>query len=286
MADITTTTAAVFIPELWSMETLRQQEAALVVAPLVKRYDSLVKGRGDTVHIPEVSNLVANDKAANTDVTLQSITENERTIAIDQWKEASFLVEDIVKVQSNYDLMSEYTSKAGYAIAKSIDSFLLGLYGSWTNPAVGAYGADIDDDAIVAAIQALDEANAPLEDRAIVLKPSQKAALMKLDKFVKADYLGQYANPTPVKRGPNNRYLWGEIYGVPVYYTTQIATTAGTPVETHNICFHKEAMALALQLAPRTQGTYWQRSLGWLVTVDTIFGANALRLDHGVEIKS
>jgi hypothetical protein len=43
---------------------------------------------------------------------------------------------------------------------------------------------------------------------------------------------------------------------------------------------------LALQLAPRTQGTYWQRSLGWLVTVDTIYGMNGLRLDHGIEIKS
>ena len=286
MADITTVTAAVFIPELWSMETLRQQEAALVVAPLVKRYDSLVKGRGDTVHIPEVSNLVANDKTANTDVTLQAITESERTIAIDQWKEASFLVEDIVKVQSNYDLMAEYTSKAGYAIARAIDTSLLSLYSTFTNPAVGTYGATIDDIAIVAALQALDEANAPLEDRAIILSPKQKAALMKLDKFVKADFLGQYDNPTPVKRGPNNRYLWGEIYGVPVYYTTQVPVTAGTPTETHNIAFHKEAMALALQLAPRTQGTYWQRSLGWLVTVDTIYGTAGLRLDHGVEIKS
>jgi N4-gp56 family major capsid protein len=285
MADITTTTAAVFIPELWSMETLRAQEAALVVAPLVKRYDSLVKGRGDTVHIPEVSNLVANDKVANTDVTLQSVTESERTIAIDKWKEASFLVEDVVKVQSNYDLMAEYTSKAGYAIAQTIDSDLLALYSTFTNPAVGTYGTDITDPVLVAAIQALDEANAPMEDRAIVLKPSQKAALMKLDKFVKADYLGQYDNPTPVKRGPNNRYLWGEIYGVPVYYTTQVPVDGVGP-DTHNMAFHKEAMALALQLAPRTQGTYWQRSLGWLVTVDSIYGSAGLRLDHGVEIKS
>lgn len=286
MADITTTTAAVFIPELWSAETLRAQEAALVAAPLVKRYDSLVKGRGDTVHIPKVSNLTAEDKVANTDVTLQAITESEATISIDKWKETSFLVEDIVKVQSNYDLMAEYTSKAGYAIAQKIDSDLLALYTTFSNPAVGTYGVDIGDDEIVGAIQALDEANAPIEDRAMILKPSQKAAIMKLDKFVRADYLGQYQNPTPVKRGPNNRYLWGEIYGVPVYYTTQVPVTAGTPTETHNVLIHREAWALALQLAPRTQGTYWQRSLGWLVTVDSIYGMAGLRNDFGVEIKS
>lgn len=285
MANITTTEAAVFIPEVWSMETLRAQEAALVVAPLVKRYDSLVKGRGDTIHIPEVSNLVANDKLANTDVTLQSPTENEKTIAIDKWKEASFLIEDIVKVQSNYDLLAEYTNKAGYAIAQSIDTFLLKLWNTFTNPAVGTYGSDITGDLLVDAIQLLDEANCPMEDRYFVLAPSQKATIMKDDKFVKADYLGQYQNPTPVKRGPNSRYLWGEIYGVPVYYTTQVDVTGVGP-DVHNVLFHKEALALALQLSPRTNGTYWAKSLGWLVTCDTIFGGAGLRGDHGVEIKS
>jgi len=279
------TEAAVFIPEIWSAETLRAQEAALVVAPLVKRFDSLVKGRGDVVHIPHVSNLAANDKVANVEVTLQALTETESTISINKWKEASFLVEDIVKAQSNYDLMAEYTNKAGYAIAKSIDTDVLDLWSSFAN-SVGTYGADMGDAEIVRAIQYLDEANAPIEDRVMILKPSQKAAIMLLDKFVKADYLGQYAAPTPVKRGPNNRYLWGEIYGVPVYYSTQVPVTAGTPTETHNVLFHKEALALALQQTPRTQGTYWQKSLGWLVTVDTIYGCNNLRLDFGVEIKS
>lgn len=283
---MTTTTGAVFIPEVWSMETLRAQEAALVVAPLVKRYDSLVKGRGDTVHVPEVSNLTANDKIDNTDVTLQSPTESEVTISIDSWKEASFLVEDILKVQSNYDLMAEYTNKAGYAIAQAIDSALLALSSGFTNTPVGTYGSDIDDSVLIAAIQALDEANAPMEDRQFIVAPSQKAAIMGTDKFVKADYLGQYDNPTPVKRGPNTRYLWGEIYGNPVYYTTQVPVVAATPEEVSNIYFHKEAMALALQLTPRTQGTYWQRSLGWLVTVDTIFGEAVLRGDHGVEVRS
>lgn len=283
MANITTTEAAVFIPEVWSAETLRAQEAALVMAPLVKRFDSLVKGRGDTIHVPHVSNLVANDKVANTEVTLQAVTETETTIDIDKWKEASFLVEDIVKTQSNYDLMAEYTNKAGYAIAQQIDTDLLKLY-SGLAP-VGAYGSDIDQSVIVAGIQLLDEANAPIEERVMVIKPSQKAAISKDDKFVKADYLGQYQNPQPVRRGPNSRYLWGEIYGVPVYYTTQVYVDGVGP-DTHNLLFHKEAFALALQQTPRTQGTYWQKSLGWLVTVDVIYGLKQLRTDFGVEIKS
>lgn len=47
--NINVTTAANFIPELWSMEILRASESQLVMAPLVKRYDSMVKGKGDTI---------------------------------------------------------------------------------------------------------------------------------------------------------------------------------------------------------------------------------------------
>lgn len=285
-ATLTTTTSAVFIPEVWSVETLRAAERALVMAPLVKRYDTLVKQRGDTIHVPHVSNLTANDKTQTAEVTLQTVTETETTIAIDQWKEVSFEIEDIVKVQSQYDLRSEYTSKAGYAIAKEVDTALFGLISLLTTTPIGTYGTDIGDAEIVAAIQTLDEADAPMEDRFFVIAPSVKASIMQLDKFVKADYLGQYDLPTPVKKGANNRYLWGDIYGIPTYYTNQVPVVAGTPIETSNVMFHKEAFALAMQLSPRTQASYWQKDLAWLVTCDTIYGVKELRTDFGVEVRS
>lgn len=286
MANITTTTGAVFLPEVWSAETLRAAESAIVMAKLVKRYDSMVKDRGDTLHIPNISNLSANTKTQGSEVTTQAVTETETEISISNWYETSFEIEDIVKVQSNYDLRSEYTSKAGYAISAQVDSDLLGLYSSLTSTDVGTYGVDVTDATIVAGIQVLDEANAPLEDRAFVIKPSQKAAIMKLDKFVKADYLGQYDMPTPVKKGPNNRYLWGDIYGVPTYYTNQVTTTAGTPTQTHNVLFHKEAFALAMQQSPRTQASYWHKDLAWIVTCDVITGQSVLRPTFGVEVRS
>lgn len=256
------------------------------MAPLVKRYDALVKTRGDTIHIPNISNLTANDKTQGSEVTTQAVTETETTITIDNWKETSFEIEDIMKVQSNYDLRSEYTEKSGYAIAAQIDTDLLGLYSSLTSTDVGTYGNDISDATIVSALETLDLVNAPLVDRYFVIYPTQKSALMKLDKFVKADYLGQYQQATPVRKGPNNRYLWGEIYGIPTYYTTQVNQTSGTPTQTHNILFHKEAFALALQQSPRTQASYWQKDLAWIVTVDAIYGLTALRTTFGVEVRS
>ena len=286
MANITTTTAAVFLPTLWSVETLRATESALVAAGLVKRYDALVKSRGQAINIPNISNLSVTAKTANSDVTTQTVTETDTTISIDKWYESSFEIEDMVAVQSNYDLRSEYSEKAGYAIAKQVDSDVLSCYSSWTTTDVGTYGVDMGDSTIVSAILTLNTNDLPLENRAFVIHPNQLAAIMKIDKFVKADFLGEYNQPTPVKKGPNSRYMWGEIYGVPVYYTNNVPTTAGTPTQYHNMLLHKEAIALALQQAPRLQAAYWLPSLAWKVVVDCIYGVSALRLTGGIEVRS
>ena len=66
----------------------------------------MVTGKGDTIHIPNLSNLTATSKSANVQVTLQAPTESVTNISIDQHYESSFLVEDILKVQSNFDLNS------------------------------------------------------------------------------------------------------------------------------------------------------------------------------------
>lgn len=283
---ITTTTGDVFRPEIWSPEVLRATENALVMANLVKRFDSLVTRAGDVINIPNLSNLAATDKAASTQVTLQSPTEANTQILINKHKESSFLIEDLIKVQANYELMAEYTSKAGESIARAIDTSLLTEYSNFTTTDVGSYGTDITDAVILAANEALDLANAPLEDRAMVVYPTQKTALARIDKFVKSDYLGQYQNATVVQTGPPSRYMWGDIYGVPVYYTKQVDVTAGTPQQIHNLFFHKEALALALQLSPRTQSAYILEYLSNLTVVDTIYGIKTLRPDFGVEVRS
>lgn len=286
MANMTTTTGSVFLPTIWSIDTLRATENALVMAGLVKRYDSQVKAKGQTLSIPNITNLTATAKSANVDVTLQSPTETAITLNINKHYESSFEIEDLLAVQSAYDLRSEYSEKAGYAIAKQVDSDLLGLYTGLTTTDVGTYGIDLGDPSYISGILALDNGDVPLENRAIVVNPAQKAAIMKIDKFVKADFLGQYDQPTPVKRGPNSRYLWGEIYGTPVYYTNNIVTTAATPTQVHNLMFHREAFALAMQQAPRLQAQYWLPSLAYKVVVDCIYGITTIRTTFGVELRS
>lgn len=284
--NITPTTAAVFLPNLWSVDILRATQSALVMANLVRRVDSQVQSYGQALIIPNISNLTASSKTANTAVTNTTVTETSTTLTIGSWKYIAFNVEDMAAVQSKYDLRSEYAKSAGYGIALVIDSDLMALTSGFTTTAVGTFGVNVDDATIINAHAALDTADIPDEDRAMVISPGQKAAIMRIDKFTAATYLGQYNNPTPVVTGPKSRHLWGEIYGTPVYYTTNIGSTAGTPTQTNNMLIHKDAMVLGLQMAPRVQSQYVVSQLAWQVVTDTIYGVTNLRLNGGVLIRS
>ena len=182
--------------------------------------------------------------------------------------------------------MPRELTNLGESIARRVDTDLLGQYTSFTNTDVGVYGTDITFPVVLAAAEALDLANAPMDNRSFVIYPTQKTALTKIHEFVKVDFMGQYQSPTVLRTGPNSRFMWGDIIGVPTYYTLQVTTTAGTPTQYHNIMFHKEAIALALQQAPRTQSAYILEYLGNLVVCDVIYGFSAIRPTFGVEIRS
>jgi hypothetical protein len=66
---VTTTTAATFIPEIWSDEIVAAYKKNLVAANLVKRMNYKGK-KGDTVHVPSPTRGSASAKAASTAVTL------------------------------------------------------------------------------------------------------------------------------------------------------------------------------------------------------------------------
>ena len=112
----------VFRPNIWSKETLMFVKSNLVLLPLIKHYDREIKSRGQTVEVPNVSTISANLKAENTAVTLNYNTDTKTTITINRHYEASFLVEDILATQSNYDTRSDYTKAAAYAIAEKVDN--------------------------------------------------------------------------------------------------------------------------------------------------------------------
>lgn len=278
--NISATPASVFRPNIWSREVLMFVKSNLVLLPLIKHYDADVKSSGQTLEIPNVSAITANAKAANTVVTLNYNTETKITLTLNQHYESSFIVEDLVKAQSAYDLRSDYTRAAAYAIAEKVDSRLAnGMTASFTK--YGAYGTALNDNLILTVNRYLSENKAPRTDRSIVVHPKGEAELLAIDKYVRYDSLGQPANENPTKTGKI-----GQIYGCEVFMSQNLVYLDTATDEYNHLMFHKEAWAVAMQIEPRTQAQYKQEYLGWLVTVDVLFGDVALRSGFGFVLKS
>lgn len=268
MANITTTTNAVFIPEVWSKDVQMHTEDALVMANLVKRYDSLVSKKGDTIHVPKIAERTAVAKAAGTAVTPAANTETELTYTIDQHFVDQVLIEDIANIQSNYDLMSAYTKPMGYAIAKKIDSTLTGLY-SGLSQSVDA-SAGLTQAKIVEGIVKLGEANAPDADRFFVVKPKAYGELLNIDNFTIRNVN---------KESLSNGYI-GHVLGVEVFVSNNIATSTTD----RNLLFQRDAFVLAMQQAPRTQSEYEVSELAHRLSVDAIWGKGEYRDTFAVEV--
>ncbi len=211
-STITTTTAACHIPELWDSETIDAVEGKVILAGLVdRRFEKKLKV-GDKLNVGYISNLTASALAANTNVTLEAISEASEIITVDTHEHVCFAVDNMVTVQQQTNMRRKYTEKIGYALGSSMDEILAALAASFSQT-VGALGIELTDDNLIRAWQYLEDFNMPSGDRFIYIKPAAYAGLMKLDKFMHADYVGGGG------KGVREAYV-GKIYGADVYTST------------------------------------------------------------------
>jgi N4-gp56 family major capsid protein len=189
----------------------------------------------------------------------------------------SINVPDIVMSQSKYDLLKLYAEKMGYALAVKVEQDLQSLYTGLTTNSTGTAGLDITDATFRLAVQKLDDARAPFEDRHLIIKPSQKNALLGIDKFVRYDVIPYSKGESPVVKGD-----LGEIYGVAIHVSPEILVTGG---ETQNMMWQHDAFALALQKDIKVEKfarTQFADRLG----ASELYGFVTLRDDHAVKVKS
>ena len=284
--NVTVTTAATFIPEVWSDEIIAAYKKSLVAANLIKKMNFKGK-KGDTVHIPAPTRGDASAKAASTQVTLIAATEGEKTVSINQHWEYSRLIEDIVEAQALTSLRQFYTDDAGYALGRKVDSTLIQLGrkangGDGTAGYTGAYsGADgttaytgtagaLTDAAIRRSIQRLDDNDVPMDGRFLIVPPSTRNTLMGIARFTEQAFVGETGAANTIRNGEI-----GNVYGIPVFVTTN----ADTATDGDRICLlaHKEFAVLVEQMGVRTQTQYKQEWLANLFTADVLFGCDELR---------
>lgn len=273
------TAAAAFIPELWSAEALVARESSLILANLVRRYDAELASYGDTLHVPSISNLVA-ENISTTDGTLEAQVvapaEANTDIVINKWKGVVINVLDIVKAQSKQDLLKHYTGKMAYALGQIVEQDLAVLAASLSQT-VGTFNTDPTDANFRRAVQYLDDARVPFADRHMLIKPAVKNTLLSIDKFVRYDAAGLQGGKSPILKGNV-----GEIYGVMVHVSPETYKTVNN---TSNMMFHRDCFGLALQQTPKAV-QFGKQGFSDRVGMSELYGVKEMRDDHGVEIRS
>ena len=298
-AHVTTTTGATFIPEIWSDEIVATYKKNLVLANLVKKMNFKGK-KGDTVHIPAPTRGSASAKAASTQVTLIAATESEVVVSIDQHYEYSRLIEDIVEAQALSSLRNFYTEDAGYALARQVDTSIvqIGRYvqgGGGTSAYSGAFsGADgttayvagantglgaLTDAAIRRSIQRLDDNDIPMDGRFLVIPPSSRNTLMGLARYTEQAFVGESGGNNTIRNGEI-----GNLYGTPVFVTSNADTTSGSTACRIAVLGHKDFAVFVEQQGVRSQTQYKQEYLGTLFTADTLYGVKELRDNAAVAL--
>ena len=297
------TSAAKFIPEIWSDEVVAAYEKSLVVAPLIKKI-SMQGKKGDTIHIPKPTRGSANAKVEATAVTIQSDVESEVNVVINRHFEYSRMIEDITNVQALASLRQFYTGDAGYALGKQVDDDLMKLMKSFGDgdgtvwptsasfyPKADGVTTEYEDNTVVPTdvftdkffrdmIQKLDDADTPMDGRFLVIPPALRNAIMGLDRYVSSDFVNG--------RGVVNGKI-GELYGIDIFVSTNCPTTetAAENGATNGgiirgaLLGHKDTMVIAEQQGIRSQTQYKQEFLGTLYTADRLYGTKVLRPETG-----
>lgn len=269
MAEVTTSTAANFIPEMWRDAIMDFAMRKFQIRNQVSDFSSLMSGGGDILHIPKVTEETAATLSSGSAVTYGANTDGEVQLTVDQHAYEAKRIGDHVRIQESADLFNAYAKSMGYAIAKYIENYIaVSVVQSATGNDVTLGTDNTFTTALIrSGLQKLLDANHDYADGEtyFYMSPAAYMSALSLQDFHDASRRGDGTNP-------NVSGSVGQIYGVPTFVSTDFDDDGGTGDETAAI-FKKEAIYFAAQLQPRVQSAYDIDYLSTSVVVDCLFGA-------------
>ena len=310
---VTPNIADQFIPEIWGQAVFDVFQQTIMMKNLGIDLSPDVANSGDVIHLPHIGvpelEAFTQGNEIEADVTSAgSMTSEETNLTIDQYNVASVYVPDIVKTQSNYDLMSIYAKQLGYAVARGFDNFLhyqvannlQGLLSS----ATGAVGADANTSMHVQTTgSALSQANltslmalilgetGSTDGWNLVLSPDMYASLNALTEYSQgtqatlgADF-GRTGNAGAILGMPvwvaQSPYMGSASGGADVAADAAKGILAVADLETsgtddndivYGYAIHESALYYAFSKQAKITASYRHAYLSTLVTCESVYG--------------
>ncbi len=186
-----------FRPEIWSAVLLKAKERKLVFAqPAVvnRNYEGEISQQGDVVHISSIGDPTIVNHTRGDAINYEELQDAGQTMAIDQAQRYAFKVDDIDKRQAKGDVMGEAMRRAAYLLAKTVDTYVAGLYTGVDSANVISTRSITTGDAAYTGLvdlrTKLANADIPDEGRYAIVPPWYYGLLLQNDKFVRADASG------------------------------------------------------------------------------------------------
>ena len=270
---IDVTTADVFLEEKWSKTATiaRDAELAFMKYGCDRQFEGEL-AKGQILRIQNISDLAARAKSANTAISYETVTETEATITINQFYYSAYAMEDVIKPMVEMSKIDAYSKKLGYALGLSEDAYIAAFVDDGTLNTVGTLATPLTYANLLRADQYLNDANAPQENRLIIISPAEKANFLGMDEFINGDY-AQIQGKT----------LVGSWMNYPVYVSTHVE---GSNAAGHdNFIGHKDCIAQITQIQPIVKSFYDLDYFCVKMAALTTYAGTIRRADHGVWAK-
>lgn len=261
MAEVNITTADKDIDEMWSTELNDGVKLDTVIAELFDDKSSVLP-HGNVYHLPASHNMTANTKSAGVDATPEAITETEQTFTVSLQQIVARTIENIVEVQSKYDLRSDYTDKASYALARAQDVACAALLDDNTTQTVGILGSEVSYSNLLGARKYMRDSAAKGKMVGVVA-PGTYNGFLKIDQFTNQLYNGD-------TKGMAVREAQVGICLKITFYESQLTT--GTAPNSYGHIWAMGHFFKIIQKAPKVDTWYSPLAKSWIAAMDQIYG--------------
>lgn len=270
----TVTTDQYAVAEVWAEGISKFFNRASIFRPLVTDVSSMVMSGADTVNFPEISIISAAAKSAGSDITYDATANTTTQLSLNKHYYAAKLFEEILLLQSSYQISQHYQKMFGEALARQVDTDIWGeLDGMNQTQALSA------DDTLTAAVfeaalATLGENDVPYMDGStyMVVNPTLMADILN-----PSAGLGQYWMRADAVGGSGTMMTGsvGKLYGIDVFMSNTVST-AGTSSTIPGAIFHKSACVVAVQQDVTFRVEQSIDALGVKTAATTIYGVKLI----------
>jgi|GEM_PF-814453 len=293
------TELAAMIPEVWTPIVMEEMFAKTCAANFITDLSPYAQEGGDIFHVPDVftnSFTAQSQSTQGAEITTDAPAQADVTLTVNTHKYIAYLLgdKDMKQLSRSYDFNGVYARKAGKTLADDLEDAIFALWSGLSTNSSGDTATVLTDLEIRTAISKLAQGNFDLKECGFFIHPATWwEQLCGIQKYYDISQYGPGTVGGLVREGnigpmDSSRGLAGQLYGIPVYTSTNVVTALQTR---RNLLLHKGCFGFAVQTISggnrvRVQSDYLVQNIAMLTVLDILYGVVELRDAAGVVVNS